>query len=78
MNCNCSNSCNFRGNRRCIGCLGGVIAFLGLILLLIVGLIIGIMMYETLLPVLTMLIGFAVMLALAVIALLIYNHCRGD
>lgn len=78
MNCNCSNSCTTRQVRRCVGRLNGVIAFLGLALLLVIGLVMGVGMYEILLPLQNTLIIFGVSLALVLVALLIYNRCRNE
>lgn len=78
MNCNCSNSCNVRPPRRYGGCLNGVIGFLGLALLLVTGLVAGVALYETLLPLQNTLILFGVSIALILVALLIYNRCRSD
>lgn len=78
MNCNCSNSCGVRTPRRCVGCLSGVIGFLGLALLLVIGLAMGVAMYETLLPLQNTLIVFGVAIALILVALVIFNRCRND
>lgn len=78
MNCNCSNSCNVRTTRRCVGCLNGVVGFLGLALLLVIGLALGVGLYEVLLPLQNTLIVFGVAIALILVALVIFNRCRND
>ena len=66
-------------NDRCKACRRyplRAIAFLVLLIAFAVGLVLGAVYYETILPVLATVIAFAVTLAVIVIALLIYYWCR--
>ena len=75
QNCN-NNGCD---RRRRISCLCSLkpICFLAALLTLALGLIFGAIYYETLLPILASIIIFAVAMAVAIIALLIYRACDG-
>jgi len=82
MNCqnqkeNCSE---MRGcPRRCItrrSCLCIAVGFLAVLALFALGLILGAVYYETILPVLASVIAFAAALAAVVIALALYCLCR--
>lgn len=65
--------------RSAAGCCGfsyGVLCFLILVFALALGLILGAVFYETLLPVLSAVIAFAAAILVAIIALLIYRYRR--
>ncbi len=69
MNCNCNPN---RSSRRCIACVETVIGFFAVLLALAIGIIIGAVNAETLLPVLAAIIVFAVVIGVIIIALLLY------
>lgn len=70
MNC---QSCHInRSPRRCIACIETVIGFFAVLLALAIGLILGAQFYETILPAFAAVIVFAVVIAVIIIALLIY------
>ena len=68
MNCNC----NPNRTRRCIPCIETVLGFFGVLLALAIGVIVGAVYYETLLPVLAAIIVFAVVIGVIILALLLY------
>ena len=69
MNC---NSC--RPPRRCSVYAGAAVCFLFFVLALAIGLILGAVNYETILPVIAAVIAFAAAIVAIIIALLIYWH----
>ena len=69
MNCSCNLN---RSPRRCIACIETVLGFFAVLLALAIGIIIGVVNAETLLPVLAAIIVFAVVIAVIIIALLLY------
>ena len=74
MNYQDVNSCR----RRCIRCIcpASVIGFFALLLAFAIGLILGAIYYETILPALAAIIAFAAAIAAGVIGLLIYCWCK--
>lgn len=69
MNCSCNLN---RSPRRCIACIETVLGFFAVLLALAIGIIIGAVNAETLLPVLAAIIVFAVVIGVIIIALLLY------
>ena len=69
MNCNCNLN---RSPRRCLACVEAVLGFFAVLLALAIGIIIGVVNAETLLPVLAAIIVFAVVIGVIIIALLLY------
>ena len=69
MNCNCNLN---RSPRRCLACVETVLGFFAVLLALAIGIIIGVVNAETLLPVLAAIIVFAVVIGVIIIALLLY------
>lgn len=69
MNCSCNLN---RSPRRCIACVETVLGFFAVLLALAIGIIIGVLNAETLLPVLAAIIVFAVVIGVIIIALLLY------
>lgn len=67
-----NDSCCCRPGR----CLWGAVCFLVLVFALGIGLILGAVYYETVLPALSALIAFTAAIAVIIIALLIFNRCR--
>jgi len=71
------NTC-VRQSKGCCRCGGGVICFLGFLLALAVGLILGAVYYETILPALAAVIAFAAAIAAVIVALLICRFIRNE
>ena len=69
MNCSCNLN---RAPRRCPACIETIIGFFAVLLALAVGVIVGAVNFETLLPVLAAIIVFAVIIGVIIIALLLY------
>ena len=69
MNCQNPNRCTVR---RCCQYVGAALCFLVLVLAFTVGLILGAVFYESILPALAAVIAFAAAILAIVIALLIY------
>lgn len=72
----CNTGCNVGCKRACCGDLGKAIGFFAVLLAATLGLIFGTVYYETFLPALPALIVFAVTMAAAIIAVLIYRWTR--
>ena len=75
-NVGCGNGCNVGCKRACCGDQNKALGFLAVLLAAALGLIFGTIYYETFLPALPALILFAVTMAVAIIAVLIYRWSR--
>lgn len=77
QNNNGENNCCTRQKRSCrCGIPGVVICFLALLFFIAVALVVGAVLYETILPVAPAFIAFAAALLAVIIALLIYRWVR--
>ena len=76
LNCGCCET--RRTARRCCFSLDGAICFFGFLIALALGLILGAIFYETILPALAAIIAFGAALLAVVIALLVFRSRRCD
>lgn len=73
-----NNNNGVRATRGCCGFSYGVLCFLILVFAFALGLILGAVFFETLLPVLASIIAFAAAVLVIIVALLIYRYRRND